>query len=164
MPSAACDVSSATARVAGRGRVAAPMWRAEDLDGSEAATALLLHRYIDGWAAADCAKIYSAVAGNYRFHDPLVGRFSRYALDRYFDELHDRFSCPGGIARADVTFVLHGPMGRPSTTGELQFWREAPRLGLTGASLIAVGKLGVIAETVVYDLNLAAEVVRSRRW
>jgi hypothetical protein len=42
----------------------------------------------------------------------------------------------------------------------LQFWREAPSLGLTGTSLIAVGSSGVISERVAYDLNMASDQLR----
>jgi hypothetical protein len=44
--------------------------------------------------------------------------------------------------------------------GELQLWREAPRLGLTGLSVITVGPLGVTSERVAYDLNMASEQLR----
>ena len=42
------------------------------------------------------------------------------------------------------------------------FFREAPRLGLSGISVITLGAHGVIAECVAYDLNLATEVLRQR--
>ena len=42
----------------------------------------------------------------------------------------------------------------------LQFWREAPRIGLTGISQIVVGERGVIAEGVAYDLNEASDMLR----
>jgi hypothetical protein len=47
--------------------------------------------------------------------------------------------------------------------GELQFWREAPSLGLTGTSLITVGPGGVTSERVAYDLNMASEQLRARQ-
>jgi hypothetical protein len=51
-------------------------------------------------------------------------------------------------------------MDASSRRGELQFWREAPRLGLTGTSLITMGPHGVMSERVAYDLNLASEQLR----
>jgi hypothetical protein len=42
---------------------------------------------------------------------------------------------------------------------ELQFWREAPRIGLTGVAEIEVGEQGVIAECVAYDLNMASDIL-----
>ena len=42
---------------------------------------------------------------------------------------------------------------------ELQFWREAPRIGLTGVAEIEIGERGVVAERVAYDLNLASEIL-----
>jgi hypothetical protein len=41
-----------------------------------------------------------------------------------------------------------------------QFWREAPRLGLTGTSEIILGPQGIVAERVAYDLNLACGQLR----
>ena len=49
-----------------------------------------------------------------------------------------------------------------SERGALEFWREAPRLGLTDTSLITVGPLGVISERVAYDLNMASDRLRQR--
>ncbi len=60
----------------------------------------------------------------------------------------------------DVAFFLSGPMDRPSDVGSLQFWREAPRIGLTGVTEIEVREQGVIAERVTYDLNLASDTLR----
>jgi hypothetical protein len=42
----------------------------------------------------------------------------------------------------------------------LEFWREAPRIGLTGISRIEVGERGVVSESVAYDLNLASDLLR----
>jgi hypothetical protein len=42
----------------------------------------------------------------------------------------------------------------------LEFWREAPRIGLTGITRIEVGEHGVISERVAYDLNLASDLLR----
>jgi hypothetical protein len=51
-------------------------------------------------------------------------------------------------------------MERRSHLRGLQFWREAPRLGLTGVGEIEIGRLGVISEHVTYDLNLASDMLR----
>ena len=40
--------------------------------------------YLQGWADADPAKIRAAVTASYRFHDPLIGTFSRRSLHEYF--------------------------------------------------------------------------------
>lgn len=61
---------------------------------------------------------------------------------------------------ADVAFFLSGPMVQLSDVGSLQFWREAPRIGLTGVTEIEVREQGVIAERVAYDLNLASDTLR----
>ena len=42
---------------------------------------------------------------------------------------------------------------------ELQYWREAPQIGLTGVTEIEIGERGVAAERVAYDLNLASDVL-----
>jgi hypothetical protein len=47
-----------------------------------------------------------------------------------------------------------------SRRSRLTFFREAPRLGLSGITLITIGEHGVIAEAVAYDLNLALDVLR----
>src|SRR5690348_14730223 len=67
-----------------------------------------LTRYIEGWGQADPKMIARAAADGYRFHDPLVGVFSRQRLARYFTFLHARFDCPG--VPSQPTFYLHGPM------------------------------------------------------
>jgi hypothetical protein len=41
---------------------------------------LLLDCYREGWAEANLAKILAATTPRYRFHDPLVGSFSRWSL------------------------------------------------------------------------------------
>jgi signal transduction histidine kinase len=58
-----------------------------------------------------------------------------------------------------MAFFLRGPMDARSN--ELQFWREAPRIGLTGIARIEVGERGVSAECVAYDLNVASDLLRN---
>jgi hypothetical protein len=66
----------------------------------------------------------------------------------------------GAILRQDLAFLLCGPMDEPLMGGELAFWREAPRVGLTGIARIKFVAAGVIAEDVAYDLNLASDLLR----
>jgi len=115
----------------------------------------LLDTYFEGWADADADLILSATAPNYCFHDPLVGRFARVSLPRYFTLLHEKFARTGAMKRRDVAFILRGPM----IHGQ-QFWREAPALGLTGTSEIILGPHGIVSERVAYDLNLACGQLR----
>jgi len=118
-----------------------------------------LNRYIEGWAQADLEKILDATAPSYRFTDPFVGSFDGRSLHKYFELLQDRLSCTGAISRRDLAFFLQGPMKLGSHT-ELQFWREAPRIGLTGVAEIEIGEQGITAERVAYDLNLASDILR----
>jgi hypothetical protein len=115
----------------------------------------LLDTYFEGWADADADLILSATAPNYCFHDPLVGRFARVSLPRYFTLLLEKFARAGAMKRRDVAFILRGPM----IHGQ-QFWREAPALGLTGTSEIILGPHGIVSERVAYDLNLACGQLR----
>src|SRR5262245_12472031 len=117
-----------------------------------------LNRYIEGWAQTDLEKILNATAPSYRFIDPLVGSFDGRSLHKYFDLLQDRFSCTGAISRGELAFCLQGPMKLRSHK-ELQFWREAPWIGLTGVAEIEVGERGIAAERVAYDLNLASDML-----
>ena len=118
-----------------------------------------LARYLEGWAEANLGKILDATAPGYRFRDALVGTFSRGSLRGYFDLLRKKLSL-ARATRPDIAFFLRGPMARPSCPNGLQFWREAPRVGLTGISQILVGEGGVIAERVAYDLNEASDMLR----
>jgi hypothetical protein len=121
----------------------------------------MLDCYLAGWAEGNVAKILAATAPNYQFRDPLVGGFSRKSLYQYFDHLRERLSRLETIRGSDIVFLLYGPMDLPpSGSDEVQFWREAPRIGLTGVSRIEVGPHGVAVETVAYDLNLAADLLR----
>ncbi len=113
----------------------------------------LLDTYLRGWAEADADLILRATAPDFLFDDPLVGRFARTSLPRYFTLLHERFARAGAMKRRDVAFILSGPI--IDTLG-LQFWREAPGIGLTGTSEIVVGPRGIVAERIAYDLNLAS--------
>jgi hypothetical protein len=115
-----------------------------------------LNRYVEGWAQTDLEKILDATAPSYRFTDPLVGSFDGRSLHKYFDLLQDRLSCTGVISRHELAFFLQGPM-KLRSHNELQFWREAPRIGLTGVAEIEIGERGVVAERVAYDLNLASD-------
>src|SRR6516165_9087523 len=117
-----------------------------------------LNRYIEGWAQTDLEKILDATASSYRFTDPFVGSFDARSLHKYFDLLQDRLSCTGAISRRELAFFLQGPMKLRSHK-ELQFWREAPRIGLTGVAEIEIGERGVAAERVAYDLNLASDIL-----
>jgi len=117
----------------------------------------LLDTYVEGWAEADADLILGATAPSYCFHDPLVGRFGRASLPRYFILLHETFARAGAMKRRDVAFNLHGPI---TTVRGLQFWREAPGLGLTGVTEIVIGPHGVMSERVAYDLNLACAQLR----
>lgn len=120
-----------------------------------------LSHYVRGWAEADVSMIGASVALNYRFYDPAVGEFSLRTLRSYFPMLQERLSRLGAVVRSDVAFVLHGPVDRSERAGQLQFWREAPRIGLTGISIIEIGAHGVVAEAVAYDPSLALDVLRT---
>src|SRR5262245_11718501 len=121
----------------------------------------LLDCYLEGWPEANPAKIFAATAHGYRFDDPLVGTFSRRSFPVYFEHLRGKFARAGAIAARDFAFFNHGPMDGPRRRGRLRFFREAPALGLTGITVITVGERGVIAESVAYDLNLAADALRN---
>jgi hypothetical protein len=120
----------------------------------------LLDLYFAGWAEANPAKILAATAHDYRFDDPLVGRFSRLTLPVYFERLQARLACAGAIAAQDFGFHIRGPMDGTRRRGRLEFFREAPRLGLTGITVITLNRDGVIADSVAYDLNLACDLLR----
>jgi len=122
----------------------------------------LLARYLEGWAEVNSAKILAATAPGYRFCDPLVGTFFRRTVHEYFDVLQDRLSSGGAVGQADLATFLHGPIDTPSRDDELQFWREVPRVGLTGTGKIKIGPLGIIADSVAYDPNLASDTLRRR--
>jgi len=120
----------------------------------------LLDRYLEGWAEANIGKIFAATTHGYCFDDPLVGQFSRWNFPAYFERLQERFACAGATGPQDLGFVIRGPIDRPLQRGPLKFFREAPRLGLTGITWITITERGVIAETTAYDLNLACDVLR----
>ena len=122
----------------------------------------LLACYLEGWAEANPAKILRGVAPNYRFKDPFIGVFAKWSLPRYFEILQTRCTVAGASRRSEFAFLLHGPNEGPSQRGEMQFWREAPGVGLTGDARIKIGELGVIADHVTYDLNLASDLLRER--
>lgn len=119
-----------------------------------------LDRYLEGWAKANLEEILDATAADYCFRDPLVGTFSRRSLHEYFDLLMDRCSPAGLVTRGDIAFELHGPMAGPPHQPGIWFWREAPRIGLTGVTRIEVKERGVIGESVAYDGNLASDMIR----
>jgi hypothetical protein len=119
--------------------------------------ARLLAHYVEGWAQADPVKIADATAPEYCFDDPFVGRFSILALPRYFEALKSRTGLGGW---QHLQFLLSGPMDGWPQRDALQFWREAPELGLTATSLIAIGPTGVTSERVAYDLNIASDQLR----
>jgi len=128
--------------------------------GETSAWSRRLDWYLEGWAEANLAKIFAATAHGYRFDDPLVGTFSRWSFPVYFEHLRGRFARAGASTTQDFAFSVYGPMNGPRRRGQLKFFREAPRLGLTGITFITVGEGGVIAESVAYDLNLASDVLR----
>jgi hypothetical protein len=119
-----------------------------------------LDRYLEGWAKLNLEEIVDATAAGYCFCDPLVGTFSRWSLPEYFDVLMYGCSRAGAVKRRDVAFELHGPMEGLSHLGGVWFWREAPRIGLTGVTQIKVGEQGVIGESVAYEGNLASDTLR----
>jgi hypothetical protein len=145
------SASGSVVGIADAGSVARPRDR-------EAIRHSLLDCYIEGWAETDFVKILAATAPDYRLHDPYIGSFSRWSLHEYFDRVCTGLSRMGAVSRADMAFVLRGPV---DTRAEgLEFWREAPRIGLTGITRIEVGEHGVISERVAYDLNLASDLLR----
>jgi hypothetical protein len=121
----------------------------------------LLDWYLEGWAEANLAKIFAATAHGYRFDDPLVGAFSRWSFPVYFEHLRGRFARAGAVTTRDFAFSIRGPMDGPRRCGRLKFFREAPRLGLSGVTFITIGERGIVAESVAYDLNLASDVLRN---
>lgn len=121
---------------------------------------VFLNRYLAGWAEPNPLKIIQATGPGYLLNDPLVGLFTRKSLPRYFKLLQARFAIAGATRQGDFAFFLRGPTNGPSSRFHQQFWREAPRIGLTGITEITIGHRGVIAESVAYDLNLASDVLR----
>ena len=119
-----------------------------------------LERYLKGWAKADLEEILDGTAADYCFRDPFVGTFSRRSLHEYFDVLMNRCSRVGPVKRRDIAFEVHGPMEAPSYVPGLWFYREAPRIGLTGVTQIEVGEQGVFGESVAYDANMASDMLR----
>jgi len=117
-------------------------------------------RYLEGWAKLDLEEIVDATTPDYCFRDPFVGIFSRFSLHEYFDVLMRRCSRAGAVKPRDIAFELHGPMEGMSHLGGIWFWREAPRIGLTGVTQIEVGEHGVIGESVTYESNLACDMLR----
>jgi hypothetical protein len=118
-----------------------------------------LNQYIEGWAQTDLEKILDVSDPGYRFTDPFVGSFVGRSLYKYFDLLQDRLSRIGAIWERDLAFFLRGRPMKLRSHKELQFWREAPRIGLTGVAEIEIGERGVAAERVAYDLNLASDLL-----
>ena len=106
----------------------------------------LLARHREGWAKLNVDEIVDATAAGYCFHDPLVGTFSRWSLLEYFDVLVHACSSAGAVKRRDIAFELHGPIEGLSHLGGIWFWREAPRIGLTGVTQIKVVEQGVIVK------------------
>jgi hypothetical protein len=128
--------------------------------GQRAEVSALLACYLEGWAEANLTQMIAATAPGYRFHDPLIGVFSSRSLQGYFDALKDRLSRGSIVQQRDVAFFLSGPMKQGSCPAQLQFWREAPRVGLVGVSEIEFGEHGVVAESVAYDVNMASDMLR----
>jgi len=116
--------------------------------------------YLRGWSEANPAKIIDATADGYDFYDPLVGRFSRRTLTQYFALLRARFSVGRAVRWPELAFNLRGPIQNQTSETSYQFWREAPMLGLTGASSIATTPAGIVTETVTYDLNISCDWLR----
>jgi len=121
----------------------------------------VLALYIAGWSEADPHKIADATAAEYVLDDALVGRFSGQSLPKYFEILRSRFGAAAPTAQKDLAFALRGPLDGSNGEAILQYWREAPRLGLTGVTSIAVTPRGIVADSVAYDLNMACEILRS---
>ena len=128
------------------------------VDDPRPAQSCLPDRYIGGWATVDPVKMLAGTAPGYHLHDPLVGIFPRRSLHQYFELLRAAFARAGTVQRQDLAFFLQGPMAT-GRNGKLQFWREAPGLGLTGIAQIEIGPRGVIAERVAYDLNIASDLL-----
>jgi hypothetical protein len=121
----------------------------------------ILALYIAGWLEADPLKIANATVAEYVLDDTFVGSFSGHTLPQYFEILRSRFGVTAPTAHKDLAFTLRGPMAGPNCGPIRQYWREAPLLGLTGVTRIAVTPNGVAAEMVTYELNMACEILRT---
>jgi hypothetical protein len=115
-----------------------------------------LERYLAGWAAADLGRILAAVAGDYRFEDPLVGVFDRDALGAYLALLRERVGF--GTVRAYRRKVCFERFPSAAASGgQIRFWRSLPETGLAGSAEIELGAAGVRREALCYEANLATE-------
>lgn len=121
----------------------------------------LLTLYITGWSEADPSKIADATAAGYVLDDAFVGRFSSHDLPQYFEILCSRFGATAPTAQKDLVFTLFGPMDGPSGEPIRQYWREAPRLGLTGVTRITVTPKGIAADRIAYDINMALAILQT---
>ena len=118
--------------------------------------------YMQGWAEADPDRIRAVTPCSYVLDDPVLGIFGRENIEDYFALIADLFEGTGRVDRRDVIFCLHGPVWPTTATPHLLFWREAPRLGLSGISRIDLECGRVCREHVTYDLSLAVDVLRRR--
>src|SRR5262249_39090509 len=129
-------------------------------NGTAGSWRVALERYLLGWAAGDPYAVMQATEPGYRFNDPLVGLFTRWSLPAYFDALKERLGAAEAIEQGDCAVMLHGPEDDvPSPLG-LRFRREIPRLGLSGMAHIQVGRRGVLAESVTYEIDPARALSR----
>ncbi|HZF35433.1 MAG TPA: hypothetical protein VE914_16670 [Candidatus Angelobacter sp.] len=133
--------------------------RAPDASLQVLASDRLLLRYIEGWAEADAVKIAGAVTADYRFIDPLVGRFDRDTLHQYFAILRRRVGF-GSVATEESKVCLDAFPTPQLPARTLQFWRSIPECGLAGISDIEICHARVHKEVVCYELNIATEYLR----
>jgi hypothetical protein len=133
--------------------------RAHDASLQVLAPDRFLLRYIEGWAAADAAKIANAVMADYSFLDPLVGRFDRDTLQHYFTILRRRVGFDS--VRTQQRKICLDAFPTPQWPArKLRFWRSIPECGLAGISDIEICGARVHKEVVCYELNMATEYLR----
>ena len=138
-------------------------WLRHSLDQEADDWSDLLDRYLEGWAENNLGQNLFGDGARILFSTIHTWDSSRAGPFRCTSKgFGQEFASVGGYTAWDLGFFLHGSTDRPRSCGQLTFFREAPRLGLTGVTTITIGEHGVVAEAVAYDLNPALDVLRGR--
>ena len=122
-----------------------------------------IEAYLQGWIKGDSALLLVETADGYYFDDPNRGRIAKADFEAYVDEIKAEADGFRGDRMFDNFEDLSEIVTKEQYDGTVTvwFWWAITGTPIEGASLVKVGKAGVLSETICYygrsDYGKAAE-------
>lgn len=112
----------------------------------------VIDTYLDGWRNGDASALLSQTTEGFFFDDPNRGRITRADYEDYVAEIWAEAKEYRGNQEfgrlEDLSEIITGELD--DGTVNVWFWWEIAGTPIEGSSLVKIGEVGVLSETICY--------------